>query len=389
MTIRLRRLSLGLLALVLILQLQGWLAAVPARAQPSDPRQTARALSKAFAQAVEVVLPSVVSIRVTLPGQSGGSFAPSPSGSPTSSTSPTSTPPPHSALPLEDPGDLPTDGVGSGVIVSASGLVVTNNHVLPEQALEISVRLSDKRTLKADVLGRAPEADLALLQLRGLGSAQLLAARFGAAQKLSLGEWVIAAGSPLGLEHSITAGIVSATQRVFPGNSRLGKFIQTDTPINPGNSGGPLVNLDGEVVGINTAIFSRTGGYMGIGFAIPAERVQQVMQEILNAKLPAAAGSSAAPSQSTASKSARTAATLGLTTSNEQAQLQVLTVEPGGIAQAAGITPGDLLLEVCGQPCGAGSSLDQLLAGCAQSQALELVLQRAGRKFKLRVLVAG
>jgi serine protease Do len=166
---------------------------------------------------------------------------------------------------------------GTGVIVDKSGVILTNSHVVKD-ATEIVVRLSDGRELKGRALGISEQTDLAVVKIDG---ADFPAARMGDSDKVEVGQWVIAIGNPFGLEQTVTAGIVSATGRSGVGIAEVEDFIQTDAPINPGNSGGPLVSLRGEVVGINTAIFSRSGGYQGIGFAVPARIARQVIEQAM------------------------------------------------------------------------------------------------------------
>jgi len=176
--------------------------------------------------------------------------------------------------PQEDNGG---HGVGTGVIVDTRGYILTNNHVV-DGADEISVRLHDQTSYTAEVVGRDPRTDLAVVRIN---AKDLGAATLGDSDNLKIGEWVVAAGNPFGLENSITAGIVSAKGRSIMGGGQFEDFIQTDAAINPGNSGGPLLNLRGEVIGINTAIFSRSGGYMGIGFAIPMNMAKSVMNDLI------------------------------------------------------------------------------------------------------------
>ena len=164
------------------------------------------------------------------------------------------------------------EGQGSGFVVSEDGYIVTNNHVV-EGADKLEVRFSNKRVLEAEVVGTDPQTDLAILRVDAKG---LTPVRLGDSDDLRVGAWVVAAGNPFGLASSITAGIVSATGRSQVGIADYEDFIQTDAAINPGNSGGPLLNLDGEVVGVNSAIYSKSGGYMGIGFAIPINIVKSV-----------------------------------------------------------------------------------------------------------------
>jgi serine protease Do len=180
--------------------------------------------------------------------------------------------------------DLPTPprgyeqhGSGSGVIVSADGYILTNNHVVAG-ADEVTVRLSDNRELKANVVGTDRLTDVAVLKIDAKG---LVPARLGDSNEMEVGDWVVAIGSPFGLDQTVTAGIISAKGRANVGITDYEDFIQTDAAINPGNSGGPLVNLRGEVIGINTAIASRNGGNMGVGFAIPSRMVRSVMDNLI------------------------------------------------------------------------------------------------------------
>ncbi len=167
--------------------------------------------------------------------------------------------------------------LGSGFIISADGYVLTNNHVIAD-ADEIIVRLSDRSELEAKLVGTDPRSDVALLKVEGKG---LPTVKLGKSEDLKVGEWVLAIGSPFGFDHSVTAGIVSAKGRSLPNESYV-PFIQTDVAINPGNSGGPLFNLSGEVVGINSQIFTRSGGFMGLSFAIPMSVALDVADQLKN-----------------------------------------------------------------------------------------------------------
>ena len=168
--------------------------------------------------------------------------------------------------------------LGSGFIVTKNGLIVTNNHVV-ENASKITVRFKDQKKRKAKIVGRDPQTDIALLQVETKPGDTFTAVKLGDSEKLRVGDWVMAIGNPFGLSHTVTAGIVSAKGRVI-GSSRFDNFIQTDASINPGNSGGPLFDLNGNVVGINTAIFSRSGGNIGIGFAIPINMAKKLLPQL-------------------------------------------------------------------------------------------------------------
>jgi serine protease Do len=169
-------------------------------------------------------------------------------------------------------------GQGSGFIISKDGYILTNNHVV-DDADEIKVTLGDGREFDAKLIGTDPKTEVALIQIEG--AEDLPTVPLGDSDTLQVGEWVIAAGNPFGLSQTITAGIVSAKGRDETGIAEYGNFIQTDAAINPGNSGGPLLNIDGEVIGINTAIYTRTGGYMGIGFAIPINQAVNIKDQLI------------------------------------------------------------------------------------------------------------
>ena len=165
-------------------------------------------------------------------------------------------------------GRMPAQGVGSGFIVSPDGLILTNAHVV-KGAAEVTVKLTDRREFKAKVVGADPQTDVAVLKI---DASNLPSVKLGNAKDVRVGEWVVAIGSPYGFENTVTSGIVSAKSRSLPDGTYV-PFIQTDVAVNPGNSGGPLFNLKGEVVGINSQIYSRSGGYQGLSFAIPIDTV--------------------------------------------------------------------------------------------------------------------
>jgi serine protease Do len=173
----------------------------------------------------------------------------------------------------------PSHGIGSGFIVSADGQVLTNAHVVAD-ASEVIVRLNDRREFVAKVIGVDKGSDVALIKIPATG---LPVVRFGDPTKIKPGQWAIAIGSPFGFESTVTAGVISALGRPLPDDSGYNyvTFIQTDAAVNPGNSGGPLFNINGEVVGINSQIYSRTGGYMGVSFAIPIDIALNVKEQLL------------------------------------------------------------------------------------------------------------
>ena len=173
------------------------------------------------------------------------------------------------------PRAVPQQGVGSGFIISPEGYILTNAHVVAD-AGEVTVRLTDKREYKAKVIGADRRTDVALIKIDG---SKLPTVRIGNSSQARVGEWVAAIGSPFGFENSVTAGIISAKARALPDESYV-PFLQTDVAVNPGNSGGPLLNVNGEVIGINSQIYSRTGGYMGVSFAIPIEVAMKVKDDL-------------------------------------------------------------------------------------------------------------
>ena len=189
---------------------------------------------------------------------------------------------PRQPGPGQGPGQSPGPGgrsesrsLGSGFVISADGYILTNAHVV-EGADEINVKLTDKREYKARVIGADKRTDVALIKIEGTG---LPVVKFGDPANLKVGEWVVAIGSPFGFENTVTAGIVSAKGRSLPQENFV-PFIQTDVAINPGNSGGPLFNMRGEVIGVNSQIYSRTGGFMGLSFAIPADVALDIQKQL-------------------------------------------------------------------------------------------------------------
>ncbi len=225
-----------------------------------------RETGRAFVEVAKAVTPAVVSIRVeqtitTQQPMSGASpfdffFGPQY---------------------RQQPRERRQTGQGSGFIITADGYILTNNHVVNDADL-ITVTLKDGREFTAELVGTDPETEIALIRIKG---ENLPVVKLGDSDDLEVGEWVIAVGNPFGLQETVTAGIISATGRSQVGITDYENFIQTDAAINPGNSGGPLVNVDGEVIGINTAIYSRSGGYMGIGFAIPINMAVDIKDALI------------------------------------------------------------------------------------------------------------
>src|SRR2546427_5608908 len=241
--------------------------------------------------------------------------------------------------------------LGSGFIIDADGSILTNNHVV-ENAQKIVVKLSDEQEYEAKVLGRDPKTDIAIIKITT--KTGLTAASLGDSDNLEVGEWVMAIGNPFGLDSTVTSGIVSAKGRHI-GQGPYDNFIQTDASINPGNSGGPLINLRGEVVGINTAIFSRTGGNMGIGFAIPINLVKEVLPQ-LRGKGKVTRGYLGVLIQKVTPEIAES---LGM---DQFKGALVADVTKGGPAENAGIKVGDVIVEFDGKPVNDSAELPLLVA---------------------------
>lgn len=265
--------------------------------------------------------------------------------------------------------------LGSGFIISPDGYIMTNNHVVAD-ADEIIVRLSDRSELEAKLIGADPRSDVALLKVEGKG---LPVVRLGKADELKVGEWVLAIGSPFGFDHSVTAGIVSAKGRNLPSDSYV-PFIQTDVAINPGNSGGPLFNLQGEVVGINSQIFTRSGGFMGLSFAIPMEVAMQVADQ-LKADGKVTRGWLGVVIQEVNKDLAES---FGL---NKPAGALVAQVLEGGPADKGGLQVGDVILSLNGKPIIMSADLPHLVGGLKPGEKAELNVVRDGSRRKLDVTI--
>ncbi|MEZ0373868.1 MAG: Do family serine endopeptidase [Candidatus Sericytochromatia bacterium] len=278
--------------------------------------------------------------------------------------------------------DLPgqkQEGLGSGVIVDATkGYILTNNHVV-SGAEQIEVTLQNGRRANARVVGTDPPSDLAVLQLQNPPS--LKAAVLGDSSVLRVGEWVLAIGSPFGLDSTVTAGIISAKGRAEMGVADFEDFIQTDAAINPGNSGGPLVNIKGELIGINTAIATRSTGYMGIGFAIPSNMAKLVMQELIEkgkvtrSQLGVYIGE--------VDQDLRQALKLGA----QQQGILVMQVIPGTPAAEVGFKKYDLITSLNGQPVTQVQPFRNQIALTMPGQRLQISLVRNGKILVLRPLL--
>ncbi|MEQ7921371.1 DegQ family serine endoprotease [Xanthomonas sp. WHRI 1810A] len=265
--------------------------------------------------------------------------------------------------------------LGSGFIISTDGYVLTNNHVI-DGADEILVRLADRSELKAKLVGTDPRTDVALLKIEGK---DLPTVKLGNSDKLKVGEWVLAIGSPFGFDHSVTKGIVSAKGRSLP-NDNYVPFIQTDVAINPGNSGGPLFNMAGEVVGINSQIFTRSGGFMGLSFAIPIDVALDVSNQ-LKASGKVNRGWLGVVIQEVNKDLAES---FGL---DKPAGALVAQVLDDGPAAKGGLQVGDVILSANGQPIVMSADLPHLIGNLKDGSKAELEVIRDGKRQKLTVTV--
>ncbi len=322
----------------------------------ADDISQARALSEAFRTASSKALPSVVTIfcRQRSPDED--------------------TPAILDIIGGDD--DQVYDSVGSGFVVSSDGWILTNHHVI-EDAARIEVRMPDGQRYFSDSTLSDAASDVALVKIGP--RTELKVADIGDSTKLSVGDWVIAIGSPFTLESSVSAGIISGTnrRRQFTGETS-GQFLQTDAAINPGNSGGPLVDLDGRVVGVNTAIASRSGGFQGVGFAIPISRAMWIKNELQNY-----------------GKVRRAIAGIRVSTlPHEVAQdlelpvvdgVLVNSIVPGRSADEAGIKPGDVIIEFAHQPVGSDVEFAELIQQSPIDQPLPIVIYRNREKQELTI----
>ena len=353
------------------------MAADPAAA---DPVAAANALSRAFRDAAGKATPSVVVVRsetkarnVTSNGNGQGRMDNPFRGTPFEDFFRDGMPEgfgaPNGRMP-------PRSGIGSGVIVDASGIVLTNNHVV-EGADEVTVELTDGREFKAVDIKTDPDSDIAVLRLADADN--LPTAALGNSDELEIGDWVIAIGNPFELETTVSAGIISAKGREL-GRIRRAKFLQTDAAINPGNSGGPLVNLAGEVIGINTAIASNSGAYQGIGFAIPINQARWVSEQLIarGSVERGYLGVSIAP------LSADMAAKLGAA---DRKGVLVTEVMPGTPAKEAGMQDLDVVVSFDGTPVDSPRTLQEVVERSAIGKQHNVVVLRDGREVTVKVEV--
>src|SRR5262245_59175388 len=278
-------------------------------------------------------------------------------------------------IPLPDAQPTPRQGQGSGFIITSDGTILTNAHVVADAA-ELTVKLTDRREFKGKVLGVDRRTDVAVVKIDATG---LPTVKLGDPSKLKVGEWVAAIGSPFGLENTVTAGIVSAKARSLPDEGYV-PFIQTDVAINPGNSGGPLFNMAGEVVGINSQIYSRTGGYMGLSFSIPIDVAVKIKDDLVRfGKV-----NRGRIGVSIQGVTRDLAESFGL---DRPRGALVSTVEPGGPAEKAGLKSGDVIVAVDGKAIDQSVDLPRIIGETPPGAAIALQVWRKDAKQTLRVTV--
>jgi len=341
-------------------------AKLGAPSQIKDPNYDYKALSKSFIEVSKAVSPTVVAVVVTSKAKSRSSdineffhfFSP------------------DGKMPQPEP----QQGAGSGVIISQDGYILTNNHVVEDADAGIEVILNNKHRAKAKIIGTDPSTDLAVIRVEG---SDLPTAAFGNSDKLEIGEWVLAIGNPLGLQGTVTAGIVSAIGRrigLIQDSKGYGieNFIQTDAAINPGNSGGPLVNMNGEVVGINSAIATTNARYQGYGFAIPINLARAVAEDIIKSGKVRRGfiGVNITTVDETMAKA------IGL---EKAGGVQVQTLEKGGAAEAAGIKEMDVILTVDDQDVNEPNQLQSYVARKHPGDDVTLKIFRDGKVFEKKV----
>jgi len=338
-----------------------------AAADGSEGKRAANEQAETFRNASRVIAPAVVAItslqRVRF--QEGGGFGVDDLGMP------------FYRKPKIKEGLQPR-GVGSGFVYDAeNGYIITNNHVVAGAEF-FEVRLADKRQIEARLVGADPQTDIAVLKIEG---DKLIGAPLGDSDSAAVGDWVLAAGNPFGLlEQTVTAGIISAKGRRGLGLSNYEDYLQTDAAINQGNSGGPLVNLNGEVIGINTAIFSRSGGYQGIGFAIPINQAKRIVMKLIKGGS-VQRGWMGVEVQDLAPADARRH---GLA---EGTGASVEGVYLRGPAAQAGLLPGDVLLSIDGKPVKSSGDIRDVVAEMDPGAKIDLEIRRKEEKKSLTLTV--
>jgi serine protease Do len=276
---------------------------------------------------------------------------------------------------------MPKQGMGSGVIIDASGYIVTNNHVV-DFADEITVTLYDQRKFKAKKIGTDPSTDLALLKIE---ADDLPVLEFGNSDNVKVGEWVLAVGNPFNLTSTVTAGIISAKGRnidILGGGSAIESFLQTDAAVNPGNSGGALVDSDGKLVGINTAIASQTGSYSGYSFAVPASIVQKVVKDLKEFGI-AQRGFMGVSIQSLDSELAKELKI------NIVEGVHIADVQDGGAADKAGMKMDDIVMKINGRVVKTAPELQELVGRNRPGDELEVTVNRDGKLETLYIILKG
>jgi serine protease Do len=270
---------------------------------------------------------------------------------------------------------MPCAGIGSGFVIGPDGLILTNAHVV-QNAAEVTVKLIDRREFKAKVVGVDPQTDVAVLKV---DASNLPSVKLGRAADVRVGEWVVAIGSPFGFENTVTSGIVSAKSRALPDGTYV-PFIQTDVAVNPGNSGGPLFNLKGEVIGINSQIYSRSGGYQGLSFAIPIDTALYVKDQLVqHGKV--TRGRLGVTIQELNQPLANS---FGLNTARGAL---VSSVEPGSAADTAGVKAGDVILKLDGTDVTSSIELSSRVATMKPGSTAKLEIWRDGKPRELAVRV--
>src|SRR5207245_1021491 len=360
--------------------------ATPAAVSPAT--QVATAPAPGFTEVTKAVTPAVVNITSRVarmrdrgPRDPMDEFFRSPFG-PFGPFGPQGPMPPH-----EPRGG----GMGSGVIVSPDGYIITNNHVV-DGASELTVTLPDKREFKAKIVGTDPKTDLAVIKI---DASNLPHVRWGDSSKLQVGEYVLAVGNPFGLNSTVTLGIVSALGRGHMGITQYEDFIQTDAAINPGNSGGALVNRAGELVGINTAIVSQTGGYQGVGFAVPASMATPVYESLVatgnvgeqSETVKVARADSSAENVlagvEVQSLDLQTARELGL--HGKTQGVVAVNVEPDSLADRAGLAQGDVIKEINRQPIKSVRDYEKIVSNLKKDESALLLINRRGTSLFITV----
>ncbi len=369
--------ALALIAAVglgVAIERSGAISNAPKEVNPTTLRH-AEQLSAAFHDAAAVALPSVVTIRSKVKAQAVSSRSRMPRGEN-----------PFKGTPFEDffnqegfefhgqrPNMPSRQGTGSGVIIDSAGLVLTNNHVV-DGADEVIVSLADGREFKADDIKTDPETDLAIIRIQGAGS--LPAAKLGDSDQLQIGDWVIAIGSPFELDQTVSAGIISGQGRELS-SIRRAKFLQTDAAINPGNSGGPLVNLKGEVVGINTAIATNSGTFNGIGFAVPSNLAKWVTGHLIAKGSVQRAYLGVGISELTSDLAEKLNA--------EGKGVLITQVHPGTPAAEAGFKPGDVITGFAGTKVSDPRHLQELVERVTIDSKQSVEVVREGKPLTLTV----